>query len=61
MKNASRCKKEESACDTVHWGRREAANMNVVTGNNNGRKDMVQVCSVGGSKTILDVINTGAI
>ena len=51
-----------AARDTVHRGRRKAANMNVVTGNNNGKKDMAQVCSsVGGSKTILDVINTGAI
>ena len=50
--------REKNPYDTVHWGRREAANMNVVTGNNNGRKDMVQVC---GGKTILDVINTGAI
>ena len=39
--------REKNPYDTVHWGRREAANMNVVTGNNNGRKDMVQVfCSM---------------
>ena len=40
-----------AARDTVHRGRREAANMNVVTGNNNGKKDMAQVCSsVGGEQ-----------